>query len=78
MNIDLRLALPFVMPFGILFLARAIFWAAGAEWSEPGLAAFVSLIAGVLSGGFFAGLLFDSDIEIGRIRIGKPDKDNGQ
>lgn len=50
MWIDLKYALPFAMPFVFLVLLRALYWLAAAEWSEPGLAAIVSLFAGQFVG----------------------------
>ena len=52
-RINITWTIPFVMPFVFLALSRAIFWCAGATWSEPDVAAVLSLFAGP-----FLGLVF--------------------
>jgi hypothetical protein len=42
--------LPFIMPFVVLGVFRVLFWASGAPWSEPGLAAVLSLFVGAMLG----------------------------
>lgn len=48
---------PLVTPFALIALLRAVFWAAGAEWSEPGLAATYSLVFGIVIGAVISALL---------------------
>lgn len=50
----LALAAPFYMPFVILGLFRAMWWAAGASWSEPGSAAATSTLFGLIVGAVIA------------------------
>lgn len=47
---------PFVMPFVLLFMARAIWWLAGAEWIADD-AAILSLLFGVVLGGGVSAIL---------------------
>ena len=56
MTVDLKWALPVVMPFVVLGLFRLMWWAAGAPWSEPSTAAFLSIQIGAIMGGLIAGL----------------------
>lgn len=70
MTIDLRILIPFVLPFILLGLTRALWWMAGAEWSDPGAAAAISMFGGFVGGAFLAGCLADQRIEIGKITIG--------
>lgn len=72
MTIDLKWLLPVVAPFAILGLARAVWFAAGAEWSDPTIAAAMSLIAGLLCGGAVVASLSDRNIRW-PLRIGRRD-----
>ena len=45
-----HLTMPFVMPFVVLGLFRAMSFTAGAEWSEPSLMAQLSTVIGVTAG----------------------------
>lgn len=57
MTIDLKWALPFVLPFAILLTSRLLFFVAGAEWDGAAGAA----LSGVV--GAFAGLQFAADMQ---------------
>ena len=77
MTIDNRAFLPFIMPFILLGTTRLMFWAAGAEWTEPEGAAVGCMLFGVLSGVAILGVLFDTGVSIGSITIGTKETDNG-
>ena len=49
-RINITWTLPFIGPFIVLGLARAVWWVAGAAWIYPDIAAMVSLLAGVVIG----------------------------
>lgn len=70
MKIDNRIFIPFAMPFVFLGMARVLWFLAGAEWSDPGGAAFMCMIAGVGLGGTIACLMMATGDTIGFIRIG--------
>ena len=70
MKIDNRFLLPFAGPFVVLGLIRAVWWMAGAPWTEPELGAYLALTFGALGGGAAAAVLFQQGIEIGHIKIG--------
>jgi len=53
----LALSAPFTLPIAILGLMRLMWGLAGAEWSDPGFAAFASLLLG-----FSLGMLVVDDI----------------
>jgi RsiW-degrading membrane proteinase PrsW (M82 family) len=71
MNLDLRVLIPFVLPFVVLGFLRLMFWLAGAPWTEPAVAAVCSVVIGSIFGGAAMALLFVERISIGSIRIGK-------
>lgn len=71
MKIDNRIFLPFIGPFVLLGLIRALWWLAGAEWSDPEPAAVASLIFGILGGALFAETLSYKGVSIGHFTIGK-------
>ena len=73
MTIDLKWGLPFVLPPVILGLFRAMWWLAGAAWSDPGIAgpaAVMSLFVGVAVGISIA-IVMEVEGRAWRIRIGK-------
>jgi hypothetical protein len=70
MTIDLKWLLPVVAPFALLGLARAVWFAAGAEWSQPAFAAFMSLLFGSICGGVTTAILWAEDIRW-PLRIGR-------
>ena len=76
MRIDNRVFIPFLGPFVALFAIRAVFWAAGAAWSEPEAGAVASLVLGVLVGSALMSVLFENKITIGHITIGKGKSDD--
>lgn len=49
MKIDIKWALPFIMPFALLLVIKLLWWVAGADLNH-GVAALVSMVFGVLSG----------------------------
>ncbi len=63
MTIDLKWGLPFVLPFVILLLVRALFIVAGAEWSDPLAAAMLSTLIGVLVGFMIFDTMRDDGVE---------------
>jgi hypothetical protein len=69
MYIDFRILLPVFLPFVFLALARAVWWFAGAPWSDPTVAAFASLSLGVIIGGGAGAILYTEGIKIGGIRL---------
>lgn len=71
MTIDNRLLLPFVMPFVMLFTTRLMWWAAGAAWTEPTVAAVFCTFIGAFIGLIAAIFMWEGDIEIGHIHIGR-------
>lgn len=71
MKIDLRILIPFAMPFAVLLVARLLWFCAGAEWSLPELGATISLIIGGTIGVVICGSLFAEDTRIGSITIGR-------
>ena len=42
--------LPLFGPFVVLGLSRSVWWLAGADWSQPGIAAYVALFFGPVIG----------------------------
>jgi len=70
MKIDNRFLLPFAGPFVALGLIRAVWWLAGASWTEPWFAAAMALIFGAALGGAVSAILFEEGVEIGHIKIG--------
>lgn len=69
MKIDIRYLLPLIGPFVFLGLFRAVWFLAGAEWSDPALAAGASLWMGMPSGALLTFLLVENDVSIGHIRL---------
>ena len=49
-RINITWTLPFIGPLMVLGLIRALWWAAGAAWIYPDIAAMFSLFAGVVIG----------------------------
>lgn len=74
MKIDTRLLLPFIMPLVFLGFLRVMFWLAGSEWSQPGIAALSSFVFGGAIGIGLANVLFEYDIKLPSIRVGKARK----
>jgi hypothetical protein len=70
-RIDNRVLLPFIGPFVLLGLSRLLWWAAGADWTEPEVAAFLSLMVGAAIGVVCAAALWEAKISIGHITIGR-------
>ncbi|MGL4635433.1 MAG: hypothetical protein ACRCWF_05580 [Beijerinckiaceae bacterium] len=70
MNIDLRLLIVPVAPFVFLGMSRAVWWVAGAEWSEPEFAAFLALLTGSMIGGIITAILFNEGVHLGHLHIG--------
>ena len=75
MKIDNRFLLPFVMPFVVLGMLRILWWVAGSDWSDPGLAAVSSMVVGTMAGTGTMAFLFAEEIEIGHITLGKGQKE---
>jgi hypothetical protein len=46
----LKLTAPITMPFAFLALMRGVWFAAGAEWSQPEFAACIALVFGLVFG----------------------------
>ena len=70
MKIDLRILVPFVMPFAIALTARLLWFVAGAHWDSSAIPlSVISLILGVVGGLILSGILFDNEIEIGHITL---------
>jgi hypothetical protein len=67
MSIDNRIFVIIASPFAFVALLRALFWFAGAEWSEPGIAAIISLSLAYVT----AVALFIWEVDLGSTRIGK-------
>lgn len=63
MIIDLKYGLPVVMPFILLGIARLLWLMAGAEWSNPTLAAGMCIIMGVPFGSVIVISLIMDDIK---------------
>lgn len=62
MTIDLKYLIPALAPFGIIFIIKAVWWAAGAQITEPALLGFVSLAFGALLGGTAVMVMVDAKI----------------
>lgn len=62
MTFDLKYALPFVMPFVFLALIRGVCWVAAAEWSEPGIAVVLSLLAGQFVGWIAVAIMWNDGV----------------
>lgn len=71
MYVDNRVLLPFVGPFVVLGMARLAFFLAGAEWSEPEMAAVFSLIFGASLGVFVANVAYETETSLGGFWIGR-------
>lgn len=71
MYVDNRFFVPFALPFVLLALARLLFWAAGAEWSDPALAARLSLLFGLVFGFLFSLFAWLENVKIGGFWIGR-------
>lgn len=74
MKIDIRLFIVPVAPFVVLAFLRALWFVAGAEWSDPAFGAFFSALSGVSLGGLVTAFLLMENISIGHITIGKVHK----
>ena len=72
MYVDNRIFITPCGPFIVLAVIRTLFWAAGSDWAVPGFAAILSLLFGVVGGGFLTLFLFSEKIEIGGFYIGRP------
>jgi hypothetical protein len=70
MKIDNRILIIPAMPFALLILARVMWWVAGADWSEPEVAAGMCLIFGFIIGGAATGIMVCENLTIGHTRIG--------
>lgn len=75
MRIDNRIFIPFVLPFVLLGLFRALWFAAGAGWSDPTFAAIISLMSGLALGLLWCKSLFEKGIHLGHTTIGRKPKD---
>lgn len=62
MTIDAKYALPFVLPVLFLCLFRAVFWIAGAAWSDPTFAALCSIFSGGLFSAILIGAMNDAGV----------------
>jgi hypothetical protein len=71
MKIDNRIFIVPAMPFAGLFLARAVWWMAGAAWSNPDMAASFCLIFGMLGGAVLVFALNECRISLGTTTIGR-------
>jgi len=49
--------LPVIGPFVVIGQIRSVSWVAGANWSEPGAAAFTSLFLGGMGGALIASFI---------------------
>lgn len=74
MKIDNRLFIVPAAPFVCLAIVRAVWWVAGAEWSEPEIGAAISLMVGIVGGCITTGALFAEGVSIGHTTIGKAPK----
>lgn len=65
MTIDLKWALPFVMPFAVVALIRAVCWFAGVSADDcvPAAVAFLGVLFGSLGGLVIAAFMADDGIE---------------
>jgi uncharacterized membrane protein AbrB (regulator of aidB expression) len=76
MTIDLKWALPFVLPFAVLFTIRALFFCAGVAWTleyAHGVIG-VSVLLGFISGGV-AAIIMDTEGVYWLLRIGRKRND---
>ena len=71
--IDNRFLVPVVTPVALVLIARAVFFVAGAEWTDDVAHIFAGSLAvlGTLGGYILMIVLFNQRIEIGKIRIGR-------
>lgn len=65
MTIDLKWALPFVLPFLLLLMTRLLAVVAGAPWTPEGatVAVVLCMALGVIIGGFIAGCMQDYGVK---------------
>lgn len=70
MKIDNRIFIPFAMPFVVLAMIRALFFLAGAPWTEPAVTAMLCFFIGGLAGVILAWVTFEQKYTIGFIQIG--------
>jgi hypothetical protein len=71
MKINNLVFIPFAAPLALLGLFRAVWFFAGAEWSDPDFAAFAAIAFGVPLGAFFAAKLAEKGADIGHTTIGR-------
>lgn len=74
MRINNLVFIPFVMPFVIVVMARAVFWLAGAGWDEAtgGFVGAASIIGGLVFGAAAAAIAGEVDENIlGHTTIGR-------
>lgn len=74
MTIDLKWALPFALPFTVLFMIRALFFCAGTEWTleyahgAVGVSGLLGFIGGLAAVVILAGEGVSWPFHIGRKR----------
>ena len=68
--VDNRALIPFALPFALLAMARLLWLVAGAEWSDPSMAAGVCAMVGGMLGLPISIALFAEGIRIGGFWIG--------
>jgi hypothetical protein len=76
MKIDNRIFIVLAMPFAVLLVTRVFWWMAGAEWSNPEMAASFCLLFGMLGGGGTVWALIDCRISLGTTTIGRVKDDD--
>lgn len=66
MNFDLKWLLPILMPFGMLFVFRALVWCAGLDWTvtAAGMALTFSCVFGFAIGGGLVAVLMENEMRL--------------